>query len=115
MFVIPVISAIVLTQSPNAFNYQAIIRNSDGTAKVNETVFLQISIIDDNNQSHYLEIHNTQTNELGLVNLIIGEGTTTDNLSAVDWSGGPYFLDITVNGVSLGSSPIIECPICFIC
>lgn len=98
------------SQAPNAFNYQAILRNADGTVKANETVSLQISIVNDLGASVYLEIHNTTTSELGLVSLIIGEGTTSDDLSTVDWSNGPYFIDITVNGVNLGSSPLLSVP-----
>lgn len=104
------IAAIVVCQAPQAFNYQAILRNTDRTIKANETVALQISLIDDNGSSVYMEIHNTQTNQLGLVNLVIGEGTSSDDLSQIDWSNGPYFLDITVNGVSMGSSPILSVP-----
>jgi len=104
------IVVLVIGQAPQAFNYQAILRNSDGTVKANETVSLQISIVDNNSTSVYLEIHNTQTNDLGLVNLIVGEGVTSDDLSSVDWASGPYFLNITVNGVSLGSSPLLSVP-----
>ena len=99
-----------LGQAPQAFNYQAILRNSDGTVKANETVSLQINLIDDNGSSVYMEIHNTQTNQLGLVNVVIGEGTSSGDLSIVDWSRGPFFLDIIVNGVSMGSSPILSVP-----
>lgn len=104
------VSAILFGQAPQAFNYQAILRNDDGTAKTNETVALQISLVDDNGSSVFMEIHNTQTNQLGLVNIVIGEGTTTDDLSTVDWSIGPFFLEITVNGVLMGSSPILSVP-----
>jgi len=102
--------AIVTAQAPHVFNYQAIIRNAEGTAKVNETLSLQIKIVDEFGASAYLEIHNTQTNEIGLVNVVIGEGTTTDDLSAVDWSAGPYFMNIEVNGINLGSSPLLSVP-----
>ena len=104
------ITIIVLGQAPQAFNYQAILRNSDGTVKANETVALQISLIDDNGSSAFMEIHNTQTSQLGLINVVIGEGSTSDDLALVDWSSGPFFLDITVNGVHLGSSPILSVP-----
>lgn len=99
-------------QAPRSFNYQAILRNSDGTIKTNESVAVQISIIQGvvTGPSVYLEVHNTQTNELGIVNLIIGEGTTSDDMSTIDWSTGPYFLDITVNGVGLGASPLLSVP-----
>ena len=97
-------------QAPDAFNYQAILRNVDGSVKVNETISLQISIVDELGASAYLEIHNTKTNESGLVNVVIGEGTTSDDLSAVDWTNGPFFLDIIVNGVHLGSSQLLSMP-----
>jgi len=104
------IAGILLAQAPQGFNYQAILRNTDGTVKVNETISLQTSIVDELGASAYLEIHNTETNEFGLVNVVIGEGTTSDDFSVVDWSAGPYFLDITVNGVNLGSSPLLSVP-----
>ena len=100
------------SQAPQAFNYQAILRNTDGTFMANETVVLQISIIHGHTDGPpvYLEIHNTQTNELGQVNLIIGKGTTTDDISTVDWSNGPHFLEITVDGEILGASPLLSVP-----
>ena len=64
-------------QAPQGFNYQAILRNPDGTVKANEPVALQISIVDEMGATSYMEIHNTQTNEFGLVNLVIGQGTTS--------------------------------------
>lgn len=100
----------VLAQAPQAFNYQAILRNSDGTVKTNETVSIQTSIVDELGTSVYLEIHNTTTNKFGLVNLVIGEGTTSDDLTTVDWSSGPYFIDVTVNGENMGSSPLLSVP-----
>lgn len=104
------IALILHSQAPMAFNYQAILRNDDSSVKANETVSLQVSIVNDQGASQYLEIHNTQTNEFGLVNVVIGEGTTSNDLSTIDWSAGPYFLDITVNGVKLGSSPLLSVP-----
>lgn len=104
------IAGMVYAQAPNAFNYQAVLRNTDGTVKANETVSLQISLIDDAGSSAYIEIHNTQTNELGLINVVIGEGVTSEDLSVIDWSAKPYYLDITVNGENLGSSPLLSVP-----
>jgi len=107
-----VIAAITMGQAPQAFNYQAVLRNTDGTVKANESVAIQISIIHGQTDGPpvYLEIHNTTTSDLGLVNLVIGEGTTSDDLSTVDWANGPYFIDITVNGVNMGTSPLLSVP-----
>jgi hypothetical protein len=109
-FSVLAIAVSVFAQAPQAFNYQAILRDSDGNPKANETVTLQISIVTDIGTSVYLETHNTKTNELGIVNVVIGEGTGTKELSAVDWSNGPYFLNIKVNGVTMGSSPLLSVP-----
>ncbi len=97
-------------QAPQGFNYQAILRNSDGTVKANETVILQISIMDEMGATAYMEDHNTQTNEFGLVNLVIGQGTTSGDFSMMNWSAGPYYIDISVNGENLGSSPLLSVP-----
>lgn len=97
-------------QTPTAFNYQAIIRNSDGTPKANETVALQINIVNEQGVSSYIEIHNIVSTEHGYVNVIVGRGVSSDNLSSVDWASGPYFIDITVNGVAMGSSPLLSVP-----
>jgi len=107
-----VITVLVICQAPQAFNYQAVLRNSDGTIKANESVAIQISIIHGHTDGPpvYMEIHNTTTSELGLVNLVIGEGVTSDDLSTVDWANGPYFIDITVNGTRMGTSPLISVP-----
>ncbi|RLD29647.1 MAG: hypothetical protein DRI70_02135 [Bacteroidetes bacterium] len=104
---------ISFSQVPNGFNFQAILRNSDGTIKSIETVSLQISIVNEAGSSAFDEIHNTQTNEFGLVNLVIGEGTTSDNLSLVEWEAGPYYIDIIVNGTHIGTSPLLSVPYAF--
>lgn len=100
------------SQAPQGFNYQAILRNSDGTIKTNETVAIQVSIVHGYTDGApvYMEIHNTTTSEFGMVNLVIGEGESSDELSLVDWANGPYFLEINMNGVALGSSPLLSVP-----
>ena len=99
-------------QVPQAFNYQAILRNTDGTVKANEAVAIQISIIHGHTDGPpvYLEVHNTTTSALGMVNLVIGEGETSDDLSTIDWANGPYFLDVAVNDVRIGTSPLLSVP-----
>jgi len=103
---------ITFAQVPQGFNYQAILRNTDGTVKSNETVVLQISIIHGHTDGPpaYLEVHNTTTSELGMVNLIIGEGETSDDLSLIDWANGPYYLEISVNDIKMGISPLLSVP-----
>ena len=102
----------LMSQSPNTFSYQAVLRNSDGAVKANETVSVQIEILHGsiNGTSAYLEIHNTTTSALGLIILEIGSGATSDDISTIDWSNGPYFLNVTVNGTNLGATQLLSVP-----
>lgn len=104
--------ASVIAQAPYAFNYQAVIRNEDGTVLENEPVSVQINLLQGRvySSSVYMEVHNTQTNEFGLVNLVIGEGTTSDDLILIDWSDGPYFIEVIVNGKSMDTSQLLSVP-----
>ncbi len=108
--VLVALSVSSLSQAPNAFAYQAILRYADGRSITNETVLLQIKIVNDQGISSYEEIHNIVTNEFGYANVLIGKGATSDDLSSVDWAKGPYFLDISVNGETLGSSQLLSVP-----
>jgi uncharacterized protein (TIGR02145 family) len=102
--------SVSFSQAPQGFNYQAILRNTDGTVRVNETISLQISIVDEMGSPVFMEVHNSSTNEFGLVNLVIGQGTTSGDFSMLNWSAGPYFIDITVNGARMGTSPLLSVP-----
>ena len=48
-----------------------------------------------------------------MVNLVIGEGETSDDLSIIDWANGPYFLNVAVNDVRIGTSPLLSVPFAF--
>lgn len=106
------ISLTICCQAPNSFSYQAVLHNTDGTIKANESVSVQIEIIQGSidGSSEYLEIHNTSTNSTGLIVLEIGAGTTSDDISLIDWSIGPFFLEVTVNGTNLGASQLLSVP-----
>jgi phosphotriesterase-related protein len=97
-------------QVPYAFNYQAIFRNSDGSVRANEAISLQIRIVDEQGAPAYEEVHQTMTNEFGLIHVVVGEGNTSQDLSLIDWATGPYFIDLAVNGISLGSSQLLSVP-----
>lgn len=58
----------------------------------------------------YTEVHNTATNEFGLVNVVIGQGSTSGDFSMISWAEGPYYIDVVVNGENLGSSPLLSVP-----
>ena len=74
------------------FNYQAIIKGSNGMAVSNQSIVMQFSIIYDaaNGTVAYQENHTVNTSVDGLVNLVIGSGTPTgqtgDSWDSIDWA-----------------------------
>ncbi|MFC2150962.1 hypothetical protein ACFLSE_00405 [Bacteroidota bacterium] len=107
-----VFNFILPAQSPDAFNYQAVLRNSDGEVMSNENVELEISILygTATGIAIYTETFNEVTNQIGLVNLKIGSGTSSDDFTSIDWSEGMFFLQITVNGTALGANQLLSVP-----
>ena len=90
-----IISFLSVSQTPNGFNYQAVVRDGTGAPKVNQNVVFTFKIrkTNFNGDIVYEEEHNTQTNDGGLVSLIIGRGTTqSPDLSNITWSNDKYFL-----------------------
>ncbi len=106
------IAVTLSSQVPQAFNYQAIIRNSDGTEKADQAVSISVAIIQGSFDgfSIYEEVHSSTTNSLGLVTINIGLGTSSQIFDDIDWSQGPYFIDITVDGVHMGASQLLSVP-----
>ncbi|MFC2087036.1 hypothetical protein ACFLSA_02605 [Bacteroidota bacterium] len=105
-------------QSPDAFKYQAVARDSKGEVIANQKVSFRISIIQgtDTGEAVYFETHSDSTNSFGLVNLEIGQGETKDDFSTIDWAKGPYFIQIEMdaNGGSdyqlMGTSQLLSVP-----
>lgn len=113
------ITAISLAQAPNAFKYQAVVRNAGNTILTNQAVGIRMTIQQGSigGTTVYSESFSEVTNAYGLVNLEIGSGTIiSGSFSAIDWSNGPYFIEtaIDVNGgnayVVMGTSQLMSVP-----
>ena len=91
---------------PDAINYQSVLRNSNGSAVPNQNVSIRFSILQGSVLGTFVfqEEHSITTSDIGLINLKIGEGLSTLNsLSSINWSFGPYFLEIEVDTTSTGN------------
>ncbi|GEM_PF-5626111 len=78
----------VFSQVPNAFNYQAVVRSSTGQILANQAVSFRISLLKNSETGTvvYSETHALTTNEFGLVNFKIGEGTIlSGSFSSANW------------------------------
>lgn len=106
-------------QSPQMFNYQAVVRNSAGTILANQHVSIQATILagSPGGQILYKERHNVQTNAYGLANLKIGNGTVVSGtFGTINWQSGSKYLEISIdinNGTNytvMGTSQLLSVP-----
>jgi hypothetical protein len=99
-------------QSPQLISYQAILRSTDGTPMKDASVAIKFTIrkTSSSGTDVYTETHSTTTNSFGLVNLNIGSGTTTGSMADIDWSAGPFFLKVDVNGSEMGITQLVSTP-----
>ncbi|MFO7574648.1 MAG: LamG-like jellyroll fold domain-containing protein [Bacteroidales bacterium] len=115
-----VLAVTLSAQAPQAFKYQTVVRNSDGSAVIaSQTVAFRISILQGSitGTESYVETHSVPTNEFGLAAFNIGEGTpVTATFSSVDWAAGPFFVKVEIdpaNGTDfeeVGTSQLLSVP-----
>jgi len=106
------LSALTLVgQTPATFNYQAVLRDASGHILESTSVSIQLVIHQGTatGTTAYSEVHNTSTTEFGLVNLEIGS-VTPATFATINWAAGPYFVEVIVNGTSMGASELLTVP-----
>ena len=115
------IALIVLTtinaQAPQGFNYQATVRNAAGDLIINQNVTFKFNIMLNTSTSLpvFSETHYVPTDDLGQVNLTVGEGTaTTGTFGDINWGNGSYYLGIELstgaNFVAMGTTQLLSVP-----
>jgi len=106
-------------QAPQGFNYQATVRNTTGELVINTNVYFKFNVIQGAQAADpiFTETHEILTDDLGQVNLIIGQGTAnTGVFSELNWSLGSYYLGIQLsidgpNGyVAMGTTQLLSVP-----
>ncbi len=112
-----VITLITNAQAPQGFNYQATVRNSTGALVVNQNVNFKFNIMLNSATSLpvFSETHMAPTDDLGQVNLVIGQGTATvGSFSTINWGTGNYYLGIELNTgsgyVAMGTTQLLSVP-----
>jgi uncharacterized protein (TIGR02145 family) len=88
------IGGMAFAQVPQKLSYEAIVRDSAFVELDNVQISIQLSLVSDTTSDTpvYTETHTPTTGSDGLVQLLIGTGTTTDTFSGINWAEGPYFL-----------------------
>jgi len=113
LIAILLINMAAFAQAPQKMSYQAVVRNAANDLSTNQTVGMQISVLQgsDTGTPVYIETQTPTTNANGLVNLEIGTGTVVSGtFASIDWSTGTYYIktetdptggtSYTINGTS---------------
>lgn len=92
---------------PLHFNYQGIARNSGGAPMLDQSIGLRLSILDNTSAVVFSESHTVTTNNFGLYNIKVGDGTVISGTMAavaklqagaikveMDPAGGTNYVDL---------------------
>lgn len=116
------ISFSALSQIPDAFSYQAVVRNTSGEIVSNQNVSFRISILQDSDTGDpvYVETHSATTNQYGLATLKIGQGTVIQGVFGPGaWGIAPHFIKVEIDPdggssyIHMGTSQLLSVPYAF--
>ena len=86
----------------------AIIDQSTGKPKNNETVAVTVTLSNNEGATIFSDTQNSTTNEFGVVSLQVGNDNTFNN---VDWSKLPLWISASVDGVTIGKTQVLNVPV----
>jgi hypothetical protein len=92
-------SLAIFAQIPQGFNYQAVIRNTEGQPLVEQLVGIRLTLQGESGTPiHYSETHITTTSPQGVVGITVGEGAVETGIFAdIPWEDGNIFIKIEVD------------------
>lgn len=96
-------------------NYKALIKDANGNVIANDLIAIQFQILQGASMTNvYQESHTPTTDANGIVNVHIGEGTTSDVFSDIDWGADDHYLNVQVNTgsglVDMGTTQFMAVP-----
>ena len=115
-------SLFVNAQPPEGISYQAVVRSASGAIVSAQSVRIRFTIRDVAAVGTivYQEVHQSTTNQQGLVNLMIGQGNVVSGtFASINWSTANKFLQVEVdpsggtNYVTLGTQQMMSVPYAF--
>jgi len=109
----------MLAQAPQAFKYQAVVRDNSGDVITGQLVSIRVSIMQDsiNGVLVYSETHSSTTNQFGMLVLEIGKGTIeTGVFDDINWGSTSQFLKLELDQTGganyqfMGTSQLLSVP-----
>jgi hypothetical protein len=112
-------AAMIFAQTPNAFNYQAVARNSSGAAIATTAIAVRLTIHDGTSGGtiDYQERQTATTNAFGLFTCLIGTGTAlSGTFATINWGGSAKYLQVEFDPaggtsyIDMGTTQLITVP-----
>lgn len=100
LIILFIFAGISFAQIPKGISYQAIVANSLGSIQESRDVAFRISLLEGSSTGSvvYAETHKVKTNDKGVVNLVIGRGTTIDgSFDEIVWQNGRFYAKFEVD------------------
>ncbi|MDX1907662.1 MAG: hypothetical protein SF053_11555, partial [Bacteroidia bacterium] len=100
-------------QLSRGISYQAVARNSSGGILAGQSLNVRFIIRAGaaNGTNVFEETHTPTTNAYGLFTVEIGKGTlVSGDFDDVDWATDRHFLEVQLNGASLGATELVAVP-----
>jgi len=111
---------LTLWAQPNTFNYQAVVRDTDGNLITNQQTLLRLSITDSEQNIYYEEEHQPTTSEFGQIQIEVGGGTLiSGSFVDIPWGSAQLLLNVDMSMdegntfTNLGQSPLLAVPYAF--
>lgn len=120
-FIVVLVTAVsAYAQVPQGFNFQAVARGATGDILAEQALGVQVSIIKGTEDGNpvYEEAHTVTTNPLGLIQIVIGEGTASEgnDFSVIDFGNDNYFVKLAIDPAGgteyedLGTTRLLSVP-----
>ena len=109
-FVLTITASQLFAQTTNGIFFQAVARDNFSNPAKDRQIYVESSIIQTTSTGTkvLIELHKTTTDAMGVFNISLGNGARTggsaSSLAAVDWSKGPFFLNLKIAITPIGAS-----------
>lgn len=106
-------------QVPQGISYQSVVRNNSGAIIPNQNVSFRFSVVSGSPTGTvvYSEVHNTVTNQLGMVNLNVGQGApVTGTFPNINWGNAAHYLSVELDPqggsayLAMGTTQLMSVP-----
>jgi len=118
LFASMIVMLTIQAQVAPSFKYQGVARNASNAPLVNQSIGLQLSILNASGVPVYVERHAVTTSALGIFSVNVCNGSNaTGSCATIDWGAGQFNLKVEMDPaggtafVNMGNSPILMAPI----